>query len=157
MVSCQVQKLKLASWITSDPNHHVCMLSHSVMSDSLHATPWTLSSPNSLSIEFSRQECCSGLPFPFSRGSSQPTDRACISSFFCIGRQILYHCTTWEHKPRDRLTFTLHFHHHIFYCIIVSNKCTYDLVNVATTDPLSMYQFYKAVLNPYCYRAKHIT
>ena len=122
MVSYQVQRLKLTSWISSDPNHHVCLLSHSVMSDSLHATPWTVFSPNSLSIEFSRQECWSGLPFPFSRGSSQPRDRAYISSFFFIGRQILYHCTTWEHKPRDRLTFTVPFHHHILYWIIVSKE-----------------------------------
>ena len=28
---------------------------------------------------------------PFSRGSSQPRDRACISCSFYIGRQILYH------------------------------------------------------------------
>ena len=28
-----------------------------------------------------------------SKGSSRPRDRNCIS---CIGRQILYHCTTWE-------------------------------------------------------------
>ena len=113
------------------------MLSHSVVSDSLHVTPWTVSSPNSLSIEFSRQECWSGLPFPFSRGSSQPRDWACISSFFCIGRQILYHCTTWEHKPRDKLTFTLHFHHHIFYCIIVSTATAAESLQSCPTlcDP----------------------
>ena len=28
---------------------------------------------------------------PFSRGSSQPRDRICVSYVFCIGRQILYH------------------------------------------------------------------
>ena len=28
-----------------------------------------------------------------SRGSSQPRDRTCVS---CVGRQILYHLTTWE-------------------------------------------------------------
>ena len=30
---------------------------------------------------------------PSSRGSSQPSDRTLVS---CIGRQILYHCATWE-------------------------------------------------------------
>ena len=30
----------------------------------------------------------------FSRGSSPPGDRTCVSCIFCIGRQILYHCTT---------------------------------------------------------------
>ena len=29
----------------------------------------------------------------YSRGSSRPRDQACIS---CTGRQILYHCATWE-------------------------------------------------------------
>ena len=29
----------------------------------------------------------------YSRGSSRPRDRTCIS---CTGRQILYHCATWE-------------------------------------------------------------
>ena len=32
----------------------------------------------------------------FSRGSSQPRDQTYVSCIFCIGRQILYHCNTWE-------------------------------------------------------------
>ena len=31
-----------------------------------------------------------------SRGSSRPRERSCISCVSCIGRQILYHRTTWE-------------------------------------------------------------
>ena len=31
----------------------------------------------------------------FSRGFSPPRDQICVS---CIGRQILYHCTTWDWK-----------------------------------------------------------
>ena len=31
-----------------------------------------------------------------SRGSSQPRDWTCIFCISCIGRRILYHCTTWE-------------------------------------------------------------
>ena len=31
-----------------------------------------------------------------SRGSSQPRDRTHVSCISCIGRQILYHCATWE-------------------------------------------------------------
>ena len=31
-----------------------------------------------------------------SRESSQSRDQTCISCVPCIGRQILYHCTTWE-------------------------------------------------------------
>ena len=30
------------------------------------------------------------------RGYSQPRDRTHVSSVSCIGRQILYLCTTWE-------------------------------------------------------------
>ena len=29
-------------------------------------------------------------------GSSRPVDRTHVSCVSCIGRQILYHCTTWE-------------------------------------------------------------
>ena len=31
-----------------------------------------------------------------SRGSSRPRDRTCVCCLFCIGRQILYCCATWE-------------------------------------------------------------
>ena len=30
------------------------------------------------------------------RRSSQPRDRTCVSWVSCIGRQILYHCASWE-------------------------------------------------------------
>ena len=40
-------------------------------------------------MEFSRQEYWSGLPFP------TPEAQTHISCVSCIGRQILYHCTTW--------------------------------------------------------------
>ena len=34
----------------------------------------------------------------YSRGSSQPWDRTLdtVSCVSCVGRQVLYHCTTWE-------------------------------------------------------------
>ena len=41
---------------------HVLVISCSVVSDS--ATPWTLAYQAPLSMEFSRQECWSGLPCP---------------------------------------------------------------------------------------------
>ena len=155
-----------------------CMCgSHSAVSD--FATPWTVSPQTPVSMEFSRQEYWSGLPFlppeglpdlgikpkspassalagrfftteppviplivwmpwhvklyakllqsyptlcdpldcnppgssvhgilqarilewvvmPSSRGPSQPRDWTHVSYVFCIGRQILYHCTTWD-------------------------------------------------------------
>ena len=65
-----------------------CMLNHIW----LFVTPWSVAYQAPLSMEFSRQEYCSGLPFP--RYSSQPRDWTCVSYTSCIGRQILYHC--WE-------------------------------------------------------------
>ena len=32
----------------------------------------------------------------FSRGSSPSRDWTCVSCVLCVGRQILYHCATWE-------------------------------------------------------------
>ena len=40
----------------------LCPCAHSVVSDSV--TPWTAARQAPLSLEFSRQEYCSGLPFP---------------------------------------------------------------------------------------------
>ena len=36
------------------------------------------------------------LAIPFSRRSSQPRDQIHISCIFCLGRWILYQCSTWE-------------------------------------------------------------
>ena len=32
----------------------------------------------------------------YSRGSSQPRDETYVSRVSCVGRQVLYHCATWE-------------------------------------------------------------
>ena len=44
-----------------------------------------------LSMEFSRQEYWSGLPFPSPEDSSQPRDRTSVSYISCIERRVLYH------------------------------------------------------------------
>ena len=49
----------------------------------LFLTSWTVAYQASLSMGFPRQEYWSGLPFPFSRGSSQPRDWTWI--FFIAG------------------------------------------------------------------------
>ena len=46
----------------------VCMLSHV----RLFVTPWTVACHAALSVEFSRQEYWSGLPFPSSRDLPDP-------------------------------------------------------------------------------------
>ena len=45
----------------------------------LFATPWTIAHQAPLFMGFSRQEYWSGLPFPFSRGSSRPRDQTQVS------------------------------------------------------------------------------
>ena len=54
----------------------------------LFATPWMVTCQAPLSMEFSRQEYCGGLPF------LSPGDLRTCSS--CISRQILDCCATWE-------------------------------------------------------------
>ena len=62
-----------------------CCLVTSVVSSSFVA-PWTVDFKASLSMEFSRQEYWSALPFP--SPGYQPGYQTCVS---CIGRQTLYH------------------------------------------------------------------
>ena len=54
----------------------------------LFVTPWTVAHQVSLSMEFSRQECWGGLPFPSPGDLPKPRDRTHI---FCISRRVL-HC-----------------------------------------------------------------
>ena len=76
------------------------------MNDSF-ATPWTVALQDPLSMGFPRQEYWSGLPFPLSRGSSQP--RIKPTSLGLAGRLLLSHQgSQWgklefvKHLPYDR-------------------------------------------------------
>ena len=73
-------------FLPSQEHTHICALCvcsvTSVVSDSLQ--PWDYSPPASLSMGCSRHEYWTRLPFSFSRGSSQPRDRTCVSHVFCI-------------------------------------------------------------------------
>ena len=67
----------------------------SVVSDS--ATLWTVARQAPLSMGFSRQEYCSGVPCPsFSRGSSWPGDPTHISCVSCTAGRFFTHWATWE-------------------------------------------------------------
>ena len=56
---------------------------------------WTVACQGPLSMGFSKQEFWSGLPFP--PPGIFPTHGLSLSqAVSCAGRQILYHCTTWE-------------------------------------------------------------
>ena len=63
----------------------------------LFAIPWTVAHQALLSMEFTRQEYWSGLPFP-SPGSSWPRDRTQV---FLYCKQMLYHLTYYG-SPRYR-------------------------------------------------------
>ena len=75
-------------------NCFMCVHSHSVMSGS--AASWAVGPQAPMSMEFSRQEHKSGLPFITLEHLPNPGIEPvslCISS---VGRQILYHGATWE-------------------------------------------------------------
>ena len=87
--------IKIIAW-TSEPVMSLSRLWH-------FAIPWTVAYWAPPSMEFSRQEYWSGLPFPFSRGSSQLRDWTQVS---CIaGRRFTVwatreaHCLKSEKNP----------------------------------------------------------
>ena len=57
--------------------------------------PGTVACQVPLSMEFSRQEYCSGLPSPTLGDLLEPGIKL-TSPGSCIGGHILYHCTSWE-------------------------------------------------------------
>ena len=70
----------------------------------LFPTPQTLAQQAPMSMEFSRQEYWSGLPFPSPRDLSDPeTEPASCISY--VGRQIPHHCATG--KPNSPLNDNL--------------------------------------------------
>ena len=62
----------------------------------LFVTPWTVARQAPLSMECSKQESWSGLPFPTPGDLPDPGIKLESLCFFCVGRWVLYHCTTWE-------------------------------------------------------------
>ena len=66
------------------------------------ATPWPGARQASLSLGFSRQQKWGGLPFPPSRGSSQPRDKTCVFCVSCIGRWVFV--SVWR-TPQGCLCF----------------------------------------------------
>ena len=70
------------------------LFSHSVTSNS--ATPWTVACQAPLSIEFSRNEYWSGLPFPSPGDLPNPRIEPISPASLLHWRQILYHWATRE-------------------------------------------------------------
>ena len=84
------------NWSNLAGRHHEWIVRVRAQSYLTLCNPMDCSPPASLSMEFSRQEYWSALPFPTPGESSQPRNRTHISWVSCIGRWILYHCATWE-------------------------------------------------------------
>ena len=59
----------------------------------LFVTPWTVDRQDPLSMEFSRQESWSSLPFPTPGNLPHPGIEP-VSFVSCIGKGILDHCPT---------------------------------------------------------------
>ena len=70
---------------------HVCMLSRVRLWDLMDYSPPGSSVHGILQARILKHDAIS-----YSRGSSQPRDWICVSCIPCIGRWILYHCTTLE-------------------------------------------------------------
>ena len=74
------------------------------------ATPWTVAGQAPLSMGLSRQEYWSELPFPPPGDLPWPRDRTFVFCISCTGRQILYHCTSWEALVRLSRKMSFRFH-----------------------------------------------
>jgi len=72
----------------------MCVLSHLVVSDSLH--PMDCSLPGSSAHWILQVRILEWVALPSSRGSSRPRDQTHICYVSCIGRQFLYHSAPWE-------------------------------------------------------------
>ena len=77
-----------AGW---SPQSHRCVCS--VVSNS--ATP-DCHPPGSSVHGTSQARILERVAISYSRGSSQPRDQISVSCISCIGRRVLYPCTTWE-------------------------------------------------------------
>ena len=69
----------------------VCMLSRVQLCDTTDCCP-----PSSSVHGIFQARRLEWVAISYSRGSSRPRDRTCVSCVSCMGRRILYHCTAWE-------------------------------------------------------------
>ena len=80
----QVKKLALSEYVRVRSVTQSCLTL---------CNPMDCSLPGSSVHGISQARISEWVAISYSRGSSRPRDRTCVS---CIGKQILYHCTTWE-------------------------------------------------------------
>ena len=86
-----ITNVSKTSWLHS--HMHVRVLSH-FSHVWLFLTPWTVARQAPPPMKFFRQEYWSGLPWPPPADLDSGTEP--VSCVCWIGRQVLYHCTTWR-------------------------------------------------------------
>ena len=74
----------------------VCVCAQSVSHVQLFSTPWTVSHEAPLSMEFSRQEYWSRLPFPPARDLPDPEIQTTSAMSPALAGMSFYLCVTWE-------------------------------------------------------------
>ena len=77
---------------------HTHVLSHSVMSVKLLATPWTIACQAPFVHEILQARILERVAISYSRVSSWPRTWTQVSCVFCTGRRILYHCAKMQNK-----------------------------------------------------------
>ena len=65
-------------------------------SGQLFGTPWTVAHQSLLSMEFSRQEHWSGLPFPSPGDPPYPGTEPVFPAFPALAGRFFYYCAPWE-------------------------------------------------------------
>ena len=79
-----------AVFLDHSATYPACMLAKSLQLCLTLWDPWDCSPPGSV-VGISQARILEWVAISFSRGSSQPSDRTCISCVSCIGRWALYH------------------------------------------------------------------
>ena len=99
--------------------------------------PTDCSPPDSSVHGLSQERIPEWVAISFSRGSSWPRDWNHLSCISCIGRQILYHCATWE-SPLDILSKSQRF------------RCTRKVLGEKSNAEIEIWE----LLAYDCYRVK---
>ena len=97
----------------------------------LFVTPWTVAHQAPLSVGFSTQEYCCGLPCP------PPGDLSCsgIEPASCTSKQLLCHLAQWTLDFLE-LSLSSHSEHRTFW--------TYKIMTLYWSEPLNLWYFITA-------------
>ena len=97
--SSETQKIVLfhSKFCVKENNYHVCVcVGGGAQSCPALCNPMNCSLSGSSVHGIFQAGILEWVAMPSSRRSSRPRDRSGVSCVSCIGRRILYHCTTWE-------------------------------------------------------------